>query len=95
VQMKTTLVALTLCSFALMAVSGCNKPEAAPAPAPAPAPTQDAAGQGGQILRPSGMGAGGNSPGGGIPSTYSAPPSNAPPGVQQQMQRMNGGFGNR
>jgi hypothetical protein len=93
VQMKTTLVALTLCSFALMAVSGCNKPEAAPAPAPAP--TQDAAGQCGQILRPSGMGAGGNSPGGGIPSTYSAPPSNAPPGVQQQMQRMNGGFGNR
>jgi hypothetical protein len=59
VQMKTTLVALTLCSFALMAVSGCNKPEAAPAPAPAPAPTQDAAGQGGQILRPSGMSAGG------------------------------------
>jgi hypothetical protein len=41
------------------------------------------------------MGAGGMGGGGGIPSTYTAPPSNAPPGVQQQMQRMNGGFGNR
>ena len=95
--MKTTLVALTLCGFALVAVSGCNKPEAAaPAPSPAPAPSQDAAGQGGQILRPSGMGAGGGSAqGGGLPAGMTAPPSNAPPGIQQQMQRMNGGFGNR
>lgn len=96
-QMKTTLVALTLCGFALVAVSGCNKSET-PAPAPAPAPTasQDAS-TSGQILRPSGgMGAGGGSaPGGGLPAGMTAPPSNAPPGVQQQMQRMNGGFGNR
>jgi len=57
--MKTTLVALTLCSFAVVAVSGCNKPEAAaPVPAPAPTASQDAS-TSGQILRPSGgMGAG-------------------------------------
>jgi hypothetical protein len=42
------------------------------------------------------MGAGGGSaPGGGLPAGMTAPPSNAPPGIQQQMQRMNGGFGNR
>jgi len=94
--MKTTLVALTFCGFALVAVSGCNKPESAPAPAPAPAASTDATGQGGQILRPSGMGAGGGSaPGGGLPAGMTAPPANAPSNVQQQMQRMNGGFGNR
>ena len=98
-QMKTTLVALTLCGFALVAVSGCNTPETpAPAPAPAPAPTasQDASASG-QILRPSGgMGAGGGSaPGGGLPANMTAPPPNAPPSVQQQMQKMNGGFGSR
>jgi len=50
--MKTTLVALTLCSFAVVAVSGCNKPEAAaPVPAPAPTASQDAS-TSGQILRP-------------------------------------------
>jgi hypothetical protein len=93
--MKTTLVALTLCGFAMVAVSGCNKPEAAPAPAPTTGASQDASTEG-QILRPSGgRGAGGTGPTGGIPSTYTAPPSNAPPGIQQQMQRMNGGFGNR
>ena len=95
--MKTTLVALTLCGSALVAVSGCNKPET-PAPAPAPAPTasQDAS-TSGQILRPSGgMGAGGGSaPGGGLPAGMTAPPPNAPPSVQQQMQKMNGGFGSR
>ncbi|MFM7188664.1 MAG: hypothetical protein ACKO14_12700 [Armatimonadota bacterium] len=95
--MKTSLVALTLCGVALVAVSGCNKPETAPAPAPAPAASGDAGSQSGQILRPTGaMGAGGGSaPGGGLPAGMSAPPSNAPPNVQQQMQRMNGGFGNR
>ena len=95
--MKTTLVALTLCSFAVVAVSGCNKPEAAvPAPAPASTASQDAS-TSGQILRPSGgMGAGGGSaPGGGLPASMTAPPPNAPPSVQQQMQKMNGGFGNR
>jgi len=98
--MKTTLVALTLCGFALVAVSGCNKSETA-APAPAqnpsqPAVSQDASNQSGQILRPSGMmGAGGNGPGGGLPAGMTAPPSNAPANIQQQMQRMNGGFGNR
>jgi len=95
--MKTTLVALTLCGFSLVAVSGCNKSEApAPAPAPAPAASQDAS-TSGQILRPTGgMGAGGGSaPGGGLPAGMSAPPSNAPSNIQQQMQRMNGGFGNR
>lgn len=93
--MKTTLVALTLCGFALVAVSGCNKPET-PAPAPAPTASQDASTQG-QILRPSGgMGAGGGSaPGGGLPASMTAPPPNAPPSVQQQMQKMNGGFGSR
>jgi len=97
VQMKTTLVALTLCSFAVVAVSGCNKPEAAaPVPAPAPTASQDAS-TSGQILRPSGgMGAGGGSAsGGGLPASMTAPPPNAPPSVQQQMQKMNGGFGNR
>ena len=91
--MKTTLVALTLCSLAVVAVSGCNKPEAA---APAATASQDAS-TSGQILRPSGgMGAGGGSaPGGGLPASMTAPPPNAPPSVQQQMQRMNGGFGNR
>jgi len=95
VQMKTTLVALTLCGFALVAVSGCNKPET-PAPAPAPTASQDAS-TSGQILRPSGgMGAGGGSaPGGGLPAGMTAPPPNAPPSVQQQMQIMNGGFGSR
>jgi len=96
--MKMTLIAAAIGCFALVAVSGCNKSETATsAPAPAPSASQDAGGQGGQILRPTGaMGAGGGSgPGGGIPSTYTAPPSNAPPGIQQQMQRMNGGFGNR
>ncbi len=95
--MKTTLVALTLCSFAVVAVSGCNKPEAAaPAPAPAATASQDAS-TSGQILRPSGgMGAGGGSaPGGGLPAGMTAPPPNAPPSVQQQMQKMNGGFGSR
>jgi len=95
--MKTTLVALTLCSFAVVAVSGCNKPEAAaPAPAPAPTASQDAS-TSGQILRPSGgMGAGGGSAsGGGLPAGMTAPPPNAPSSVQQQMQRMNGGFGSR
>lgn len=93
--MKTTLVALTLCGFALVAVSGCNKPET-PAPAPAPTASQDAS-TSGQILRPSGgMGAGGGSaPGGGLPAGMTAPPPNAPPSVQQQMQKMNGGFGSR
>jgi hypothetical protein len=92
--MKTTLVALTLCGFALVAVSGCNKPEAA-APAPAPTtPAPDASSQGGQILRPSGA-MGGGQQGGGLPASMTAPPPNAPPSVQQQMQRMNGGFGNR
>lgn len=97
-HMKTTLVALTLWGFALVAVSGCNKSEtAAPAPAPAASASQDAGGQSGQILRPSGaMGAGGGSaPGGGLPAGMTAPPSNAPSNIQQQMQRMNGGFGNR
>ena len=95
--MKTTLVALTLCGFALVAVSGCNKSET-PAPAPAPAPaTTDASAQSGQILRPAGgMGAGGgSSPGGGLPAGMTAPPSNAPSNIQQQMQKMNGGFGSR
>ena len=93
-QMKTTLVALTLCSFAMVAVSGCNKPEAA---APAPAQTTaapDASSQGGQILRPTGAMSGGQQ-GGGLPAGMTAPPPNAPPSVQQQMQKMNGGFGSR
>jgi len=96
--MKTSLVALTLCGFALLAVSGCNKPDtASTAPAPAQAASPDAGSQNGQILRPTGaMGAGGGSaPGGGLPAGMSAPPSNAPSNIQQQMQRMNGGFGNR
>ena len=74
-----------------------ESPEAAAqAPAPAPTASQDAS-TSGQILRPSGgMGAGGGSaPGGGLPAGMTAPPPNAPPSVQQQMQRMNGGFGNR
>lgn len=93
-QMKTTLVALTLFSFAMVAVSGCNKPEAA---APAPAQTTaapDASSQGGQILRPTGAMSGGQQ-GGGLPAGMTAPPPNAPPSVQQQMQKMNGGFGSR
>ena len=92
--MKTTLVALTLCSLAVVAVSGCNKPEAA---APAPAQTTaapDASSQDGQILRPTGAMSGGQQ-GGGLPAGMTAPPPNAPPSVQQQMQKMNGGFGNR
>jgi hypothetical protein len=97
--MKNSLVAVAISGLVLVAVSGCNKPEAAPAPAPPAAQSTDATntspGTQNPTNNPGGMGAGGMGGGGGIPSTYTAPPSNAPPGVQQQMQRMNGGFGNR
>lgn len=90
--MKKTFIVALVFGFGFAMASGCNKPEADLPPQTTGTETDSPRSNSSNPMRQRQMG---RPSAGGLPPGMTSAPPNAPPGVQQQMQRMNGGLGNR